>query len=137
MNDVVINKSVNIQRCVKRAKEELEKAGDSFKEDLTRQDAAILNLTRACEQSIDLANFVIRKRRLGVPSTSGESFRLLSAASLLPFDLADRLMKMTGFRNMAVHEYQQMNIDIVISLINKDADDLVRFSEMMLVLFKE
>jgi len=137
MNDVIVNKSVSIQRCVKRAKEELEHAGGSFREDFTRQDAAILNLTRACEQSIDLANYVIRKRKLGVPATSGECFRLLAAASIIPHELADRLMKMTGFRNMAVHEYQQLNIDIVISIINKDADDLVRFTGMMLDIFKD
>jgi uncharacterized protein YutE (UPF0331/DUF86 family) len=132
MNDVIVNKTGSIQRCIKRAKEELENAGDNFHEDYTRQDAAALNLTRACEQAIDLANFVIRKRKLGIPAASGESFSLLAAASILPGDLAERLVKMTGFRNIAVHEYRQLDVDIVVSIIRKDTDDLIRFTEIML-----
>jgi len=97
MNDVIINKSVSIQRCIKRAREELELAGDRFSEDYTRQDAAILNLTRACEQAIDLANYVIRRKKLGVPANSGDSFTLLAAASIIPRELAEKMLKMTGF----------------------------------------
>jgi uncharacterized protein YutE (UPF0331/DUF86 family) len=134
MNEVIINKTSSIQRCIKRAREELELAGDRFHEDYTRQDAAILNLTRACEQAIDLANYVIRQKKLGVPANSADSFTLLSDASVLPRELADQLVKMTGFRNTAVHEYQQVNIDMVISIINRDTEDLVRFTEMMLEL---
>lgn len=55
MNDVIVNKTGSIQRRIKRAREELELAGDNFHEDYTRQDAAVLNLTRACEQAIDPA----------------------------------------------------------------------------------
>ena len=132
MNDVIVNKTGSIQRCIKRAREELDYAGVNFHEDCTRQDAAVLNLTRACEQAVDLANFVIRKQKLGIPATSGESFSLLAAASILPGDLAERLVKMTGFRNIAVHEYRQLNVDIVVSIIRKDTDDLIRFTEIML-----
>ncbi len=60
MNDVVINKVQSIQRCVLRAREEYRAAGGQFQSDYTRQDAAILNITRACEQAIDLANHLIR-----------------------------------------------------------------------------
>src|SRR6056297_951097 len=131
MNDVIINKSVSIQRCIKRAREELELAGDRFSEDYTRQDAAILNLTRACEQAIDLANYVIRRKKLGVPANSDDSFTLLAAASIIPRELAEKMLKMTGFRNTAVHEYQQVNIDIVVSIIKVDTEDLVQFTEYM------
>ena len=132
MNDVIVNKSASIQRCIKRAREEYTLAGDRFPEDYTRQDAAVLNLTRACEQAIDLANYVIRQNKLGIPATSGESFALLAAASLIPAGLAEKLKKMTGFRNLAIHEYQRVNVDIIISIIKTDLDDLVRFTGMML-----
>ena len=77
MNDVIINKVESIQRCVKRAREEYAAAKDAFAEDYTRQDAAILNLMRACEQSIDLANYLVKKEKLGVPADSSQSFDLL------------------------------------------------------------
>ena len=43
-------------------------------------------------------------------------------------------MRMTGFRNIAVHEYQQLNIDIVVSIIRNGSADLVRFTEIVLEL---
>jgi uncharacterized protein YutE (UPF0331/DUF86 family) len=67
MNDVVINKIQNIQRSVRRAREEYQANRDGFASDYTRQDAALLNLLRACEAAIDLANHVIRVRKLGIP----------------------------------------------------------------------
>jgi hypothetical protein len=42
MNDVMINKIQSIHRCIRRAKEEYQLAGDHFSQDFSRQDAAIL-----------------------------------------------------------------------------------------------
>ena len=77
MDDVIVQKTKSIEKCVARVEEEYRLAGESFYEDFTRQDAAILNLQRACENCIDLANHVIRKNKLGVPESSRGSFDLL------------------------------------------------------------
>lgn len=133
MNDVVVNKAQSIQRCVKRAREELQGAGDSFDTDYTRQDAAMLNVTRACEQAIDLANHLVKTRKLGVPADSRESFQLLAEAHVLSRDLADRLKRMIGFRNIAVHEYEDLDLEIARSVIATKSEDLVAFSRIALM----
>lgn len=130
MNDVVLAKAGSIQKCSGRAREELECAGTGFHEDYTRQDAAVMNLTRACEQAIDLANYIINRKKLGIPADSSDSFRLLAGASVIPKDLSHRLIKMTGFRNIAFHEYQSLDIDIVVSVIRNGSEDLLRFTEI-------
>jgi uncharacterized protein YutE (UPF0331/DUF86 family) len=48
---------------------------------------------------------------MGIPTSSRESFDLLEGQGVIPNDLAARLRKMIGFRNIAVHQYQQLNID--------------------------
>jgi FAD/FMN-containing dehydrogenase len=70
MNDIVINKIQNIQRCVRRAREEYQADPDGFATNYTRQDAALLNVLRTCETAIDLANYVIRANKLGIPVSS-------------------------------------------------------------------
>ena len=130
MTDVVINKIQSIQRCIKRAREEYAAAGAAFASDYTRQDAAILNITRACEQALDLANHIIRTEKLGIPADSGQSFDLLARAGKINTELAAKLKKMIGFRNTVVHEYQDINISIVISVILKELDDLLIFSDI-------
>ena len=131
MNDVVINKAASIQRCVKRARDERARSRDFFS-DYTHQDAAILNVTRACEQTIDLANHVIREKKLGIPTDSGDSFALLATEKLITEDLAGRLKKMVGFRNIAVHEYQELEPAIVVSVIDRGLDDLVEFVDRVI-----
>ena len=132
MNDVVLNKVQNIQRCVMRAREVYAAARESFRTDCICQDAAILHVTRACEQAIDLANHVIRMAKAGVPTDSAESFSLLVEAGIISRDLCGRLKKMIGFRNTVIHLYQSVDIGIVEAVITSSLDDLVAFTEAIM-----
>lgn len=50
---VLINKAATIERCVKRAREEYADNPVIFAANFTRQDAAILNIQRACEAALE------------------------------------------------------------------------------------
>ena len=65
MNEVLAQKVASLQRCVTRAREARSEAGADFRTSYNLQDAAILNVIRACDTAIDLANMLIRRRRLG------------------------------------------------------------------------
>lgn len=51
------------------------------------QDAAIPNVIRACETSVDLANMRIRERRPGIPTESRNSFLILVRENSIEIDL--------------------------------------------------
>lgn len=106
-------------------------SGEQFSSDLTRQDAAVLNVLRACETAINLANALVRERRLGIPQSSRDSFRLLAEAGAMPADMADRLQKMVGFRNIAVNRYRDLDLAVLASVITHDLEDLLRFTELV------
>jgi len=129
MSDVHLAKIASIQRCVSRARQEYSQAGISFGTDLTRQDAAVLNIMRSCETAIDLANALIRERELGLPASNRDSFRLLAEGGVIPADRAERLQRMVGFRNVAVHRYRNLDVAIIASVITRDLDDLLAFTE--------
>lgn len=114
---------------MERARSEHAAAGAGFRQDDTRQDAALINVTRACEAAIDLANMLIRKRRLGVPGEVRESFALLERAGVIAPDLSGRLQKMIGFRNIAIHQYQDLDLDIIEAVIRERLDDLTMLAE--------
>lgn len=130
--DVLINKAAAIERTVARAREEYERAPDSFVSDFTRQDAAILNIQRACEAALDMANHLIRRDKLGVPQSARDTFALLASAGVIPPELADSLKAMVGFRNIAVHDYQKLHLPIVVSIITQHLDDFLLFSRLIL-----
>ena len=128
-DDVLLNKAATIERCVARAREEFAAAGAHFATDFTRQDAAVLNVQRACEAALDMGQYLIRRERLGVPQSSRDVFGLLAAAGWIETPLADRLQKMVGFRNIAVHQYQTLDIAIVEAILQRDLDDLLAYAQ--------
>jgi len=131
VDDVLLNKAAAIERAVRRVREE--HAGDDARllDDQTRQDAIILNLQRACESSIDAAMHLVRIQRLGVPQESREAFELLERAGHLDGSLADRLKRMVGFRNIAVHDYQRLLLPIMLSVITEHLIEFEQFSSAM------
>jgi len=100
----------------------------NLRDDPTKQDSIVLNLQRACEAAIDLAMHLIRRSRLGIPQDSREAFDLLVERGGLPKDIADKLRRMVGFRNVAVHEYQALNLDIVREIIRSHVSELSAFA---------
>lgn len=131
MNDVVINKMQSIQRCVARAREEYAKDPATFDSDYTRQDAAVLNILRACEQAIDLANYVIKQHKMGVPTASADSFALLQQQGVITEELRRKMTAMVHFRNLLVHQYQRTNLEIVQAVITAGLDDLLQFNDVV------
>ncbi len=128
-DDVILNKAASIERCLHRIEEEYAGNDQNLVENQTKQDAIVLNLQRACETAIDLAMYVVSHRKLGVPQESRDAFTLLQTAGILPADLANRMQKMVGFRNVAVHEYTRLNLDVVRTIITKQLDDFRTFSK--------
>jgi uncharacterized protein YutE (UPF0331/DUF86 family) len=135
MNDIVINKIQSIQRCIQRAREEYAADPDTFANNYTRQDAALLNVLRACEQTIDLANHLVKEYKMGIPTASAESFELLQAQKVIDKALAQRLRRMVSFRNTVVHHYQRLEMDIVKGVITSGLDDLILFGQRVLEFF--
>lgn len=133
MADVVIlNKTASIERCLKRILDDYAGHEAEFAADFMRQDAVILNLQRACEQTIDLANHLVKVQKLGIPQTSKDAFDLLAGAGIIEVTLAQRLGSMVGFRNIAVHDYQKINLAIVTAIIHKHLVDFQDFIQVTL-----
>ncbi len=130
-DDVILNKAASIERCLQRIQDEYAGDKQNLIANQTKQDAIVLNLQRVCETAIDLAMYVVSQRKLGVPQDSRDAFSLLQAAGILPADLAQRMQRMVGFRNVAIHEYTRLNLDVVYAIITKHLNDFRLFSSMI------
>jgi len=132
VDDVLLNKIAIIERCLKRVGEEYRGHEHELHSNFARQDSIVLNLLRACEASIDLAMHLVRSKKLGLPQESREAFTLLEQSGLLDGALAERMRAMVGFRNIAVHDYQKLNLDVVKSILEKHLDDFRRYTAVVL-----
>lgn len=125
-------KTAAIERCVSRAREEYTKGPDSFAGDVPRQDAAAMNIIRACEAALSIGHYLIRRERLGVPQSARDVFDLLARGGWISAELAPSMKNMVGFRNIAVHEYQKLQLPIMVAIITRHLDDFVAFSSAVL-----
>ena len=130
INDPALNKAAIIQRCLARIREEF-RSETSRLDDFTIQDSIILNLLRACEAAIDYAMHRVAHDRLGIPQSSRDAFDLLQAQALITPGTAAAMKKMVGFRNIAVHSYQQLQRPILEAILAKHLEDFEVYLQEM------
>jgi uncharacterized protein YutE (UPF0331/DUF86 family) len=132
-NDVILNKASIISRCVKRISDEYAGIPENLY-NITKQDSITLNVQRACEACIDLAMHIISEKNLGIPQSSKDAFELLVQNNIINPKMAFKLKAMVGFRNIAVHDYQTLNIEILNKIIENHLGDFQDFSNLILTL---
>ena len=131
-DDVLLNKAAAIERCVARAREEYNIDPVSFATNFSRQDAAILNIQRACEAALDIGQHLIRREQLGLPQSARDVFELLAKSEWIESSLAESLKRMIGFRNIAIHEYQSLQLEITVKIITDHLDEFLQFTTEIL-----
>jgi uncharacterized protein YutE (UPF0331/DUF86 family) len=133
--DVVLAKVAAIQRCLKRIKETTRLDPNSI-DDIDKQDIFILNLQRAVQAAIDLATHIVASEGLGLPDTIKDNFKFLKNAGIINEELTLRMESMVGFRNIAIHDYQTIDRDILKSILSNNLKDIEDFYTTVLLHFK-
>ena len=131
-DDVLLNKAATVERCVARAREEFARDPSTFATDFTRQDAATLNIQRACEAVLDMGQHLVRRERMGIPQSARDVFDLMAQNHWLDHTLADKLKRMVAFRNIAVHDYQSLLLPILVNVIANHLDEFLQFTSIVL-----
>lgn len=120
---MVLAKISVIERCLGRIREvQGGRRGELLPIDV--DDITAINLQRAIQGAIDLAAHVVMAEGYGLPATTAEVFALLGQRGILEPDLATRLQKMVGFRNIVVHEYRKVDPAIVAAILERHLPDL-------------
>jgi uncharacterized protein YutE (UPF0331/DUF86 family) len=130
--DVVTAKISILERCLSRIETIKQQAGLT---EVDRDDILALNLERAIQAVIGLATHIVATESYGVPDSAGDAFRLLCERKLISGDLAKRLQKMVGFRNIAIHDYRKLDPAIVETILTRRLGDLREFAALVIEAF--
>lgn len=63
---------------------------------------------------IDIAAHIISDEGIGVPSSANEMFYLLEENGYINRELAEKIVRSVGFRNLMVHEYGKIELKVVL-----------------------
>ena len=77
LDNKLAGKVSNLETCIARIQEVYRGEREVFLRDLLRQESVLLNLQRACENVIDIANIAVAELDLGVPASARESLSLI------------------------------------------------------------
>lgn len=128
---IVERKLDSLQRCLARIATKRPQSAAALKADIDLQDVLVLNLSRAVQVCVDLATHLIVDLPLQPPSTMGEAFDRLATAGVLDDALALRMKKAVGFRNIAVHAYENIDWDIVFAIATSHLQDFRDFARVV------
>jgi uncharacterized protein YutE (UPF0331/DUF86 family) len=129
--DVVLAKVSNARACIETVKG-LHEVDAPQIEDWMRLDLTVLNLQRAIEACLDLANHLIAANGWELPRSGGHSIAVLVHNKVVPSVDLDALTSMVGFRNIAVHNYATIDPAVVDTIVSDHLDDILRLTERVM-----
>jgi uncharacterized protein YutE (UPF0331/DUF86 family) len=133
--DVMLAKVATVQRCLKRIRETTRLEPESL-DDIDKQDIFVLNLQRAVQAVIDIGAHIVASEGLGLSDMIKGNFKFLQYADIISKELARKMESMVGFRNIAMHDYQAIDKNILKSILVNNLKDLEDFYTTVLLHFK-
>jgi uncharacterized protein YutE (UPF0331/DUF86 family) len=130
-NDLLVNKTGTIERCIKRARDEYEKDPTTFVGDITRQDAATLNVIRAWEAAVEMGDYVLAQFGLGSAHDEREVISLLEDSGWIDPALGEDL-KRTGEFCRAEWDHQAAPLPALVTIIKRGLDDFDVYAQALL-----
>lgn len=126
--DLVRSKISNMQRNIDRLKEKSGLPREQFQNSLDAQDIILHNLQLAIQICIDISNHIIADENWEVPTSLGNIFRILSRHKVISPEMADTMASMAGFRNILIHEYEEVDLKKVYDLLTHRLNDFENFA---------
>lgn len=133
--NILWSKIASMQRHLDRIKAKREVELREFFQDMDRQESVLFNLQMAVQNCIDLAAHIVAEKGLGVAGSTNELFYLLEEQGYLGQDLTEKMIRAIGFRNLIVHEYGKLDMEVVFRVCHEDVKDLEEFSRVLGELF--
>lgn len=121
--DVVLAKVSHVHRTVATIRSLSGPENAELKEWI-RDDVTVLNLQRAVEALLDLANHLISANGWELPRDGRHAFAILRSHALLTEAERSLAAAMVGFRKVAVHDYAALDVEVVRGIARDRLADL-------------
>lgn len=129
---VVEQKIESLRKCLLRVEQRCPDSLENLLSDVDAQDVLVLNLSRAVQLCVDISLHILSGRDQPVPDTMGQAFTELAAENIIDNDLSEKMRKAVGFRNIAIHNYEEINWAIVYAIAKEKRIDFKQFARQIL-----
>ncbi len=130
MDQVILAEKIELlRRCIQRIKDKKPDNINLLIQDLDLQDILVINLTRAVQLCVDIGSHIISTANKPSPQTMGEVLTTVYELTAISLDTREQLKKAIGFRNIAVHNYEAINWEIVYAICHNSLQNFRRFAQ--------
>jgi len=105
---------------------------DNYKNDWKTQRIVERTLQIMIETCTDIASHIISDRGMRPPTTYADTFRVLLENNIINSEMFATMEKMAKFRNVVVHQYEEVDAEIVIVILKRHLKDFDRFRDVIL-----
>lgn len=126
--EVIEQKVESLRRCVERVRKKCPATASALADDPDAQDILTLNLTRAVQLCVDVGAHIVAAREIQAPDTMGQTFDVLASLKVITPEIANRMKKAVGFRNIAVHSYEAIDWQIAHAIATNHLNDFAAFA---------
>lgn len=129
--EVIEQKLESLRRCIQRIESKCPKDVESLRSDTDLQDIIALNLSRAVQLCVDIGAHLVADMDSPPPDSMGQTFDALASSGVIHQTLAAQMKKAVGFRNIAVHNYKEIDWAIVHSIARNHLGDFNHFAKVI------
>ena len=131
-NDVILKKMEALRHCITRIEEKRSADWGRIDENYDLQDILSINLERAVQLSVDIGLQIFSILSIKPPNTMAQVFTELESENVISTETARNLRSAVGFRNISVHEYDEIDWRIVETICTKHLKDFREFMKAVL-----
>lgn len=130
MDQVILAEKIeSLRRYIQRIEDKKPDNINLLIQDLDLQDILVINLTRAVQLCVDIGSHIISTANKPSPQTMGEVLTTVYELTAISLDTREQLKKAIGFRNIAVHNYEAINWEIVYAICHNSLQNFRRFAQ--------
>jgi uncharacterized protein YutE (UPF0331/DUF86 family) len=110
---------------------------DQYVKDWKTQRIVERTLQMMIENCSDIAGHIISDMKYRVPTSYADTFSVLQEKDIIEADQAEKLIRMAKFRNVVVHDYDQVDAEIVIGILRNGLKDFITFKDAVITFLGE
>lgn len=125
--DKILRKLNLMRRCVNYLKSA--DAGSAGLEDNYEMRSAVeRNFQLAIESAIDIGEIIISREGFERPEVYRSVFLILGKNGIIPKEFAEEFSQAAGFRNVLVHMYEEVDVDVLHMFLTERLEDFDEFA---------
>jgi len=133
---LILRKLSDLEEYLKQISDYQDITATQYSKDWKTQRIVERTLQMIIETSVDIAGHIISDKQFRIPASYADTFEVLFEEGLLEETLFKSLKKMATFRNIIVHNYDKVDAEIVVSVLQKNLNDFQEYKNTILKIIK-